>query len=169
MKKPTLKNAQGFTIIESLVYIVVVVLIAGAMVTTFLSLDDVLLRNRSERMITNDITVTFERMMKDIREAESAESDSDGNGTHNDLELTSGATTTKFYESGGKIVVDVNGAILGPLTSEEVVVDNLSFTKYMAGPTTTMIRAEIELSITNKAIATTKTYFNSAVLRGSYE
>lgn len=160
---------RGFSIIEVLVYIAVLVLIAGAVVTTYLSLDIVLLRNQTERELTGAAEITLERMLRDIREAESVNMGVSTLGSSPGvLAVQSAATATRFYLSGNSIAVDVNGVPRGPLTPDSVSVQNLMFRRYQnAG--TEMVRIALTLSATNKAASTTRTYYTSAVLRGSYE
>lgn len=160
---------KGFTLVEMLVYMAVLVLIAGALVTTFLSLNTVLLRNATERTLTHAATVSLERMVRDMRSADTVNTGLSTLGTSpGTLALTDGATTTRFYISSGRLVVSVNGVELGPLTPEEVTVEDLIFQRYV-GATTEMVRASLTLSVSSKAASSTRTYYGSGVLRGSYE
>jgi len=162
-------RTKGFSFIEVLVYIAVLVLISVTVVSTFLALDTSLLRNKAERALTNSAQVTLERMVRDIRAGATADTTIPGQLTLN----TAGfATTTVFVVSGGNVTATVNGTNLGPLTSDDVTVENLVFTKYSLTGTeleTDLVRVALTLSISTKAASTTKTYYTSAVLRGSYE
>lgn len=163
------RTKKGFSLIEVLVYIAVTVLIAGACVTTYLSLDATLIRNRTERILAHSASVSLERMVRNIRGAESINNAGSTFGTSpGALELVSGTTTTKFSISGDNLVVAVNGGTPGPLTSEEVIVRDLVFTRF-TGAVTDMIRVQLTLSANTKAASTTRTFYTSAVLRGTYE
>jgi len=160
---------RGFSLIETLVYIAVTVLVSYAGVTTFLSLNTVLIRNQTERTLGHSANVSLERMVRDIRSAVSVNVGGSTLGTSPGvLALSQGATTTTFSVSGGNVVVAVNGTNLGPLTSDAVTVQNLTFTRYVA-TTTEMVRVALTLSANSKAASTTRTFYTSAVLRGSYE
>lgn len=163
------KNIRGFTLVETLVYLAVTVLIAGAGVTTYLTLDTVFVRNATERALTNAATVVLERMVRDIRSADSVNTGASSLGTSPGvLVLVADATTTTFSLSGGDVVVRVNGGSSAPLTSDSVTVNELTFTSY-TGTTTELVRIKLSLSANSKAASTTRTYYSSAVLRGTYE
>lgn len=169
MYKHTHHTFRGFTLIEVLVYLAVTVTVAGAAVTTFLSLNDVLLRNRTERTLAHAANVTLERMVRDIRGASSIDSAQSAFGTSPGmLTVSTGATTTQFSVSSGNIVVSVNGSELGPLTSDDVSVENLVFTRYL-GTSTEMVRVALTLHAESDAASTTRTFYGGAVLRETYE
>jgi hypothetical protein len=85
-------------------------------------------------------------------------------------ELTIGyaTTTSNFSVSGGKLVFTQNGVVIGPLTSEDVVVESFIVDRFM-GTTTELVRVSLTLSGNSKAASTTRTYYTSAVLRGTYD
>ena len=156
-------------LIETLIYITVTVIVTIVTVNMYFSLDDVLLRNKTERALTNAATVTLERLVRDIRAADTVDS---GSSTFDVspgvLVLTTGVNTTEFSLSGGSIIVEENGVEIGPLTGGDVSVDELIFRHYV-GSETELIRVELTLSAVSKAASTTKTYYIGAVPRGSYE
>jgi Tfp pilus assembly protein PilW len=162
-------SKKGFSLIEVMVYLAVTVLLAGALITSFISLSTVLARNATERALTTSAQVSLERM---VRTARSAESVNTGLSTLDTsmgaLALTESATTTRFYVSGDALMVSVNGTELGPLTSDAVSVEDVVFHRYVAS-TSEMVRMELTLSAVSKAASSTRTFYSSAVLRGSYE
>jgi Tfp pilus assembly protein PilV len=163
------KTPHGFSLIEVLIYISVTVLVSLAGVLTYLSLSITMVRNETERAVSHAAQVTLERMVRDIREATSINSvQSTFGASPGVLALVAGATTTEFSLSGGNVILTVNGTDVGPLTSNEVTADQLLFTHYV-GTSTELVRVSLTLSASNKAASTTRTYFGSAVLRGSYE
>jgi len=145
-KRVSATHKRGFTLIEVLVYLAVLVLVASAGVSTFLSLDTVLIRNQTERELTQSAEVTLERMLRDIRRATAADVT-----IGSQLTLTSLGTTTVFSLSGGNVIVNVNGAELGPLTTDDVTVQSLTFSKYVD------IAAEIETDLVRVALTLTAT------------
>lgn len=163
------KNRKGFTLIEVLVYIAVLILAVLVMVSLFLSLSTVLSRNQVERELSQTAQVTLEKMVRDIRAAATADTTVANQLT---LQTIGGATTTQFALSGNSVVMNLNGTNLGTLTSNTVSVDDLVFTKYEtlgAELETILVRVALTLSVSTKAASTTQTYYTSAVLRGSYE
>lgn len=167
--KTTVKKNGGFSLVEVMVYIAVTVLVAGALVTTFISLDDVLFRNKTERELTHSASVSLERMTRAIRSADSVNTGLSTLGVSpGALALTESGTTTEFYTSGSSLMLSVNGTELGPLTSDAVTVQSVVFNRY-TGSTTEMVRVALTLSAVGKASSSTRTFYTSAVLRGSYE
>lgn len=164
-----IKNKKGFTLIEVLVYIAVLILATMVMVSLFLSLSTTLSRNQVERELSQTAQVALEKIVRDIRSATTADT-----ATVNQLTLQTlgGATTTIFTLSGSSVTMNLNGVDYGPLTSDSVSVDDLVFTKYEAPGAeleTILVRAALTLSVSTRVASTTQTYYTSAVLRGSYE
>lgn len=162
-------SLKGFTLVEILVYIAVLVLAVSVMVTLFLSLNTVLSRNQVERELAHTAQVTLERMVRDIRSAATADTTVANQLT---LQTKGGATTTVFSLSGVGVIMSVNDTNLGSLTSDTVAVDDLTFTKYEHFGTeleTTLVRIALTLSVSTNAASSTNTYYTSAVLRGTYE
>lgn len=160
---------SGFSLVEVLIYLAVTIVIAMATINMYYSLDSVLLRNSTERKLTNAATVTLERMVRDIRNADAVDIGLSTLGTSPGvLVLEDGATVTQFSLNGGSVEVAVDGSTLGPLTSDDVTVEDLIFRRYQ-NATTELVRVELTLSASSRAASTTKTFYTSAVLRGTYE
>ena len=160
---------RGFSLIEMLVYIAVLVSVTLAGVLTYLSLSTNLVRYETERAMSHAAQVSLERMVRDIREATSIDLGLSTLGTSPGvLTLVSGATTTKFSLSSGNVLLTRNGVDIGPLTNDNVTVNQLLFRRY-SGTSTELIRIALTLSASNKAASTTQTFYSSAVLRGTYE
>lgn len=160
---------RGFTLIETLVYMSVLVLVVGALVTTFLSFDTVLLRNKTERVLTKEAQSGLEFMVQAIRQSDAVNTGlSTFNSSPGTLAITNGATTTRFYVSSGVLMMDQNGVALGPLTSDAVVLESLTF-NHQTGSTSELVRVQMTLSAHNNAASTTRAFYGSAVPRGSYE
>lgn len=160
---------RGFTLVETLVYLGVMVLVASALVTTFLSLDTTLLKNRTDRSLTESASVSLERIVRAVRSADSIDIAGSTFGiSPGVLELTEGATTTVFSLASGRLTMSINGANQGPLTSGAVTVEELTFTRY-AGAVSELVRVALTLSAVSDAASSTRTFYTSAVVRGSYE
>lgn len=166
--KTTHRN-RGFSLIEMLVYLAILVLITGAGVTTYLSLDTVLLRNKTERILTHSAGVALERMVRDIRDAEMISGTGSLFGTSpGALAVIDGPTTTRFYVSAGDVHMSINSVDQGPLTTDSVTVQNLTFTRFTTGDIN-LIRVALTLSASSTAASSTRTFHTSAILRGNYE
>ena len=163
------RSDRGFTLVETLVYLAVTVLVSGALVTTFLSLTTVIARSAIERALTRDADISLELMLRAIREASTVNTGLSTLGTSPGvLALTDGATTTRFYLSSSRLTKSVNGTDVGPLTSSGVSIQNFTVNRYVGG-TTEMVRISLTLHAENKVASSTRTFNIGATLRGSYE
>ena len=163
------RNAQkGFTLVEMLVYMAVFMLIASALVITFLSFDTTLIRNKTERVLAQEARVGLEHILLAIRHADSVDvTMSTLDSSPGELVLD-GDEETRFYISGGILMMDVEGTTLGPITSDAVTVDDITF-NHQSGIATDIVRVELVLSSNTKALSTTRTFNAGAILRGTYE
>jgi Tfp pilus assembly protein PilE len=162
-------TAKGFSLVEVLIYLAVTVLISLAAVQTYLSLDIVLVRNATERAVNHSAMVALERLGHEIRSAVSVNTTQSTFGTSpGELTLLYGTTTANFAVVGTALVLTVNGTEVGPLTSDSVIVENFTVNRYV-GTTTDLIRVGLTLSGNSKAASTTRTYYTSAVMRGTYD
>jgi type II secretory pathway pseudopilin PulG len=160
---------SGFSLVEVMVYLAVLVLIAGALITTFLSLNTVLVRNKTERELTQAASVSMERIVRAIQSADSVNmglSTLDTNASI--LTLTATPTTTQFYLTDDTLMMSEDGTEVGPLTSDSVSVQSFVANRFM-GSTTEMVRVALTLSAQSNTSSSTRTFYTSAVVRGSYE
>lgn len=161
------KKKKGFTLVEVLVYLAILLVASSAAVSVLLSLRFVLERNRVERALADTATSLLERLVREVRDAERVSTI--GSGL---LELTRSPTTTRFYQSGGDVIVktEVGGVTVSEyaLDSAHTEISNLTFASYTVG-TTTMVRAVFAATITGVYASTTENFSTAAVLRGSYE
>ncbi len=160
---------RGFSLVETLVYLAVMVLMVTACVGIFSTLNTVLARNAIERELTTSASVTLERMLRDLRYADIVDlTPSTFNVSPGTLKLVQGTTTTTYTLTGGSVFVTVYGASPYPLTGDQVTVDSLVFTRY-ATSTIELVRVALTLSTHAKAASSTRTFYTSGVLRGAYE
>lgn len=163
------EGVRGFSLIEVLIYLAVTVFISLAGVLTYLSLDTVLVRNATERAVNHAAMVALERIGYEVRQAVAVNSLQSAFGTTtSELTVVRGATSTNFAVVGDALVLSVNGVSMGPLTGDAVVVESFVVNRFV-GTTTELIRVALTLHGNSKAASTTRTYYTSAVLRGSYE
>ncbi len=162
-------TTSGFSLIEVLVYIAVTVSISLAGVLTYLSLNSGLVRSATERSVNHAAQVALERITRDIRGATTVNAAQSTLGSSPGvLTLTNAATTTNYSVSGGALILEVDGVTLGPLTGSGVTVEDFTVNRYV-GTSTELVRVKLTLSAVTTAASTTRTYYTSAVLRGSYE
>lgn len=162
-------RTRGFSLVEMLVYLAVTVFVSTAGVLTYLSLNTVFLRYETERSVNHSAQVALERISHELRGANTVNTSLSTLGTSSStLALTQGATSTQFSLNGDSLMYTQNGVQRGALTSEDVSVVGFVAHHYV-GTTTELVRVSLTLHAANNAASTTRTYYTSAVLRGSYE
>ena len=166
----TKETRAGLSLVETLVYLSVIVIVGIAVVTTFYSLRTTFERNRVHRELNAAAINVLERMVRETRIAENV-----GTGSVFDtspgtlvLESGAGATTTTLSLSGNEVILEKTGATPGALTPDTVTVDALQFSHYTTS-SSEAVRMELTLSIGSRFASTTETFFTTAALRGIYE
>ncbi len=161
------KKKEGFTLVEVLVYLTILLIASFVAISALSSLRFVLERNRMERALGDTATSILERVVRETRGAESVSTIGVGL-----LELMYSPTTTRFYQSAGDVMVrtQVGGVTVSEyaLDSTRVEISNLTFTAFSTG-TTTVVRALFSATVTGVYASTTENFSSAAVLRGSYE
>ena len=161
--------STGFSLVEMLVYISVLVIVVGASIQTLFLLDDRILMQRANQRLVHSSETTFEHILDSVRNADDVDSFYSTFAVNPGvLVVLQGATTTEYERINNQVQVSINGASQGSLTDENVVVNELRFFSYDNG-TTKLIRVELTLTAIAGEVSVTKTFNTSATLRGSYE
>jgi Tfp pilus assembly protein FimT len=158
-------KTNGFSLIEMLVYIAVLVFMLVIIVAAVFSIarSDRLIR--SVRDIENSAVLVMERITREIREADSVSLASSVLDSHpGKLVLQGESGNTEFYFSSGRIFVKENGVELGALTAASVKVTSIKFTRF-ASSTVEGIRTELTLESGTSTYYRTQTLYSSAVIR----
>lgn len=156
---------RGFTLVEVLVYIAVLLTVAFGAIGLLLSLDSLFARFKAEQKINRSATIAIERMLHDIRDAESVSAFS---YTHpGSLTLAIDGDMYQYATSGDALHITVNGTDTGPLTESGVKVSQ--FQAYSYSNVSEFTRIALTLSTTVGDVTVSETYNVGAVLRGSYE
>ncbi len=165
-----LKNSKrGFSLVEMLVYIFILMIVVGASLQILLLLDDRILAHRADQRLIHSGQSTLEHILDSVRNADTVDQFYSTFATNpGTLVLMQGATTTQYERVGNQIEVTVNGTSEGMLTDDAVTVTELRFFSY-DNSTTELVRVELTLSANAGEAVVTKTFNASATLRGSYE
>lgn len=163
------QRACGFTLVEMLVYVSVLVIVSTAAVSFLIALSGQVAQQRAHALVDHAAQTAFERMTQDIRGADAVDTTySTLTSTPGVLTLISGATTTKYTLQSGTLDVARNSGSAIPLTDGTVTVNSLRFFEY-SNSNTDLVRVVISLSATVHNVTVTRTFTTSATLRGSYE
>lgn len=162
------KRKAGFTLIEMVIYIALLVVISTAAVTALVSLTETVVSYRASQLVMRNAAPLMERFQTDVRNAHAVDLlNSTLESTPGTLEVMQGATTTAYTLSGGVVEVTQGGSTVA-LTGSGVSVSELRFFAY-DNLTTEMVRMQVTLSATVGSVTHTKTFNTATVLRGSYE
>lgn len=167
--KSFIQKQRGMSIVDTMVYIAVLVILTSAAVTAIFSLNTVFERNKSERVLTDAATMVLERFTRDVRDADTVNLLlSTLAASSSVVVLENSATTTTYSVTDGKVMLDVEGVSYGALTPDAVLVQNFSVVRY-AGTQSDALRLTLDLATYGKFASTTEKFYSTVVLRGSYE
>ncbi len=160
---------KGFSLVEMLVYIALLVVVSTAAMAMLLNYSDVFTKYRAEKLLVRQLHEATERMVYDIQNAAAV------NVVGSTLDTSPGtlvldrvgSSVTYTLDSGVVTVAeDANPAV--PLTSTSVTISDLTFA-YLANARTEMVRVSITGIATVGEYTATETFSTSAIIRGSYE
>ena len=167
-----LHTKRGFTLVEMVIYTAILVAILLLIVSFIISFGKAYNVLRSTIHINNSATVSFERMIREIRQANDVDTAASTLNTHPGvlvLKTTEAGTpvTLEFYISGGILAVKKDGVDAGTLTRTDVTITNLVFRNLSNGISEAV---KVEMTLESDVADTTKVrkFYGSAVLRDSY-
>lgn len=169
INKRVAEQRKGFTLVEMLVYVGLMVVVLVALVNMLLSMSKAYGYLKYSKHLQTSAVTSLDRMVRDIRNAvsvnvaQSTLDSSPGVLTINTTTVSGTAQTFKYYISGGAVKVVQDGADLGPLTLPDVTVNSLIFRKIETG-----ISQAIKIELTLTAGTRTANFYDTAILRGSY-
>ncbi len=157
----------GFTLLEALIYISLLVVIVLVAVNTMLSFASSYRQLGALRVAEHAGMDAMDRMTRDIRAAASVNAAQSSLGSDPGmLTLVNTGTTTKFYVQNGVIKVDVNGTYSGPLTISNASVMSLIFTE-LSNANTSAVKVDMTVTGTAGPVTKTKTYHATVIMKGA--
>lgn len=159
------KQQRGFTLIEMIFYIALLVLVVTASIAVLLSLSETFAQYRAEQQVTRSAATALERILFDIRDADTVTAATSTDPGY--LTVTVNGESRAYTLNSGRVHLAIDGSDLGPLTDSDVTVDTLRFYDYAS--TTNFVRVELTLSAGSGDTVYTKTFNAGALLQGSYE
>lgn len=164
---------KGFTLIEMIIYTAILSLIFVFVINTLLIISRSYRTIKLINDINNSASLSFERLVREIRLAESV------NVPQSTLETSPGIlvlNTTdklgepivlKFYIDQNALKLDEGGILSGALTRDNIVVSNLIF-DHIISSTSEAVKIWMELSSDNEGVNKVESFYTTAVLRSSY-
>lgn len=147
------QNNKGFTLVEVIAYVAILLIFVGGMV--FFSLDIILGSQKAYVIneVQNNVSFARERILIDIREAETVNIGASTLGSHPgvlQIESTNGAEDPIIYDiSGNRLRVQYGANPAQFLTSEFVEVTNLVFTDLSVNNLSQNIQVDLTMQHVN--------------------
>src|SRR3989344_2483131 len=168
MKVP--RPAQGFSLIETLIYTGILIFIVVVVGSTILAFSRVYRSIIAEQHVEHAADA-LERILRETRNATSI--DASGSTFGNDTGVLSlntkdedgDAVTLQFFTDAGTIRMNEDTADIGPLTATSTNVTKLLVTSITTAKSKA-IRVELTVESGTSTHYRTKTYYGTAVLRG---
>lgn len=163
------KFKSGFTLIETLVYVFIFVLLTTGALSLIFSLEELFSEYRLKEELLNSGTMTMERILLEVREADSVSLAGSALATSTGvLTLNKGGDIIKFSRSSGDLVMLENGATTTSFVNGNVTLMSDTYYHYVTGEVELVsvvlhLRATIAGEIEDWEIR------GSAILRGSYD
>lgn len=164
------KLEKGFTLIEILVYIAILVLMLGIIVQVVFSVARAERVMRSTRSIENSATLALERISREVREADSINTVSSLFGAHpgrlsvTGVDESGNPETIEFSLSNGRIALTINGALAGYLTEENANIVDLKFYFFSTGASAG-IKTELTLESGTSTHYRVEKFYSTSITR----
>ena len=164
-----MKNKKrGFSLVETILYLTFLVIIISIVVSFVVSLAKTYQSVQAVKNVESSAVFSLERITRDIRNAYSVNTAGD-TLILNTSDASGNAQSVKFYISPTThaLSVDTDGVYVGPLTLSDVTVDDLHFT-LATSSRSEAVKVGLSLTGVVGGASTTKNFYTTVVLRGSY-
>ncbi|GEM_PF-216145 len=166
-------SCAGFSLVEAIIYIGLLILILVAVVNMILLMGRSYTYLKLSRHIQTSAVTALDRMVRDIRNAQSVDvgqstlGTSPGILTLNTTTSTGTPQTLQFYVSGGTLRLKQNGGDVGPLTLPDVTVGGLIFRRITTG-ISQAVKIDLTLQTGVGSSVHSANFYGTAILRDSY-
>lgn len=168
--RKTDQNKKGFTLIEAIVYVTILVMTLVVVVFAVAGIGKSYARVRSHQTLGRVAAFSLERISREIRFANSVDTIQslfDVSPGIVVLSFTNPSRTLKVYVQNGVLKIDENGVYAGDLTPPKVYVSSLIIKRFQTGESEG-IRIEAGFDTSDGRATTTEKFYTTAVMRGSY-
>lgn len=166
------KNKKGFSLVEIIVYIALASILTIAVFRGLNVIISSYNQVKTIRQISNSAITVMDRMTREIKNSTDIVADESSFGNESGVltvmnDHNEPSTTVKFYIDNSRVYVSENGGDGEPLTDEGVSVSSLIF-RSISNSTASAVKIELTLTSPN-GVTSTKNFYGTATLRGSYE
>ena len=169
MMKPDLKKESGFSLVESIIYLAIFVMLSTLLIDSLLLMSRTYNVTRVNRDLLDSVNVPLERMARDIRGASAVVVGSSTFGTSpGKLTIRNADSSTEAFAlvSGAIQFTDTSGTT-NNLTGSQIVVDSLIF-RNISTAQGSAVKIEITEHSLRSPNAQALSVSDTVALRGSY-
>lgn len=161
-------RTKGFTLVETVIYVALVSAISVSIVTTLLLLTKSWSTIKISKNINTAAVTTFERMTREIRNAESVDqAASTLDSTPGTLKINTASSTITFSLASNTLWIQQGTGSLARLTPSTVTPTNLRFRRISTSQSEA-VRIEMELQSSALGKTITQSFYTTVILRGTY-
>lgn len=167
------KRNTGFTLIEMIIYVVILGIIAVLAINSSLEMTKAYVNLRVSRDMNASATAMLERMTREIRGAsdidlaQSTLGANPGRLTLNTKDAVGADTTVEFYWENGLIKVKEGGVAKGALMTPSTQASNF-IVRTLSNDNSKAIKIDLTVAATRGNVSKIRNFYNTIVLRGSY-
>ena len=164
-------NYRGFSLVEVIVYVAILVVVSTIAVGTLLLIQSSLAEIRVTRSLSSAASLSMERMTRVIRDASATNFGASTFNSSPGVLSISGSETPpeahRFFVQGFQLIYEHGVSPPVSITPSNVLVTSLIF-RSTTTPNSEGVRIELTLETSSGRATTSQKFYGSAVLRGAY-
>lgn len=168
--KRSLILAQGFSIIEIIIYLAIFTVMSIVVINSFIIILSSFSGIHINYEFLNSGSMAMERISREIRQSKNIDmthSVFDSNSSIIRLNDTDGSSYIDFYRNGNNLEISKNGTEVGSLLTQDIIITKLEF-NHIITTNSEAVKIEIDLQNTKSKINRTEKFYDTVVLRGGY-
>lgn len=157
----------GFTLVEILIYLAILLIVATGAVSFLLSLDDLIDQYTIETSLYRSGTSVMERILVTVRQGSEFDTTNSVINTPASgvLSINDDGVNTQFAKVGNELQLIDAGVNKGNMLSEEVIVEEFTVYQYDLGDGT-LVRVRLDLNATVGGVSKDLVLYGGAIIRG---
>ncbi|MCK9344661.1 MAG: type II secretion system GspH family protein [Candidatus Pacebacteria bacterium] len=166
-------KTSGFTLVEMVIYVGILGVTSVLAINAMLTMTSAYTKLRVSRDLNSSATAVLERVTRNIHEAyeidiaNSTLGTDPGRLTLRTQDFAGATTTIEFFVSNNMLRVKEGGVDIGALQASSTSVSNF-VVRSISATNSTAIKVDLTMSATRGHANTTRNFFTTTVMRGSY-
>ena len=163
---------RGFTVIEILIYLAMLAMLLGVLITILFGIVNTYQKIEVERDLQVNGAVVMERMLREIRGAVAVDTvnsvldSSPGVLSLDSLDSVGDPVDIEFSIVSGAISLSRGGVVIGDLTTDDIAIDSF-IVRHIDGTNSDGVKIELTLTSSNGDFSDTQNFYITGLLRGS--